>query len=243
MNDNDKLDRLVSYVERWLNGGTNRNQSLLARRSGINSQTIRRIMQRENFPELETTLAILNVVASPSEAMEILADRPSLVNFIGKMAALKSEESKDEVTELVLKLNNRERFWVYMTALTVGVTREIISELSGEHGLYELERMIDEKLLFEKIPGVYVAALKSETLVIENKEIYSQAPGYIAEVALLRKAAQKLYLVYNVTEEDYETIVRKIFNVYSECEEIARKSNGHIMLASSFVTTKVLGES
>ncbi len=47
-------------------------------------------------------------------------------------------------------------------------------------------------------------------------------------------------MVYNVTEADFETIKAKIYSVYSECEKLARKSNGSIVMASAFATTRVL---
>lgn len=240
--DKDKLDLLVTYIERWISSGPTRNVGMLARLTGITSQTIRRILQKENYPELETALCLLNIVASPDESMQIVSGHGSFVEFVRKVSSIQDREKSASAADIVLSLGNRERFWCYMLALTIGVTRDRIETLCGAYGVFEFEKMIEEKLLFEEVPGEYRPSLEQDCLVIENKEVYSRAPGYIADVAMLHGEAQRLYLIYNVTEKDFKNIEEKIYKTYSECEEIARNSNGNIVLASTFVTTKVLGE-
>jgi hypothetical protein len=240
--EEDKLDSLVMYMERWLSGGATRNVGMLARLTGITSQTVRRILQRETYPELETALCLLNIVASPEEAMHVVSSSKSFVDFVAKIKGIKSDESLDESQDVAMNLNNRERFWCYMLALTVGLTRDRIERLCGSYGLFEMESMIEEKLFVESVPGEYVPSLKQENLVIENKEVYARAPGYVADLALVKESALRLYLVYNVTEKDAKQIEEKMYRAYAECEEIARNSNGSIVLASAFVATKVLGE-
>jgi hypothetical protein len=240
--DKDKLDMLVTYIERWLSGGPTRNFGMLARLTGITSQTIRRILQKESCPELETALCLLNIVASPDESLKVVSSSVPFVEFVKKISAIREPVNDGKATDVALSLGNRERFWCYMLALTVGVTRDRIEKLCGAYGLFELEKMIEEKLLVENVPGEYHPSLKQDCLVIENKDVYSRAPGYISDVAMFHGEAQKLYLIYNVTEKDFKIIVDKIYKTYSECEEIARNSNGNIVLASTFVTTKVLGE-
>jgi hypothetical protein len=237
--DTDKLGVLVSYIERWLSGSPTRNPSMLGRLTGTNAQNIRRVLQKEHAPDIETALCILNIVASPQEALELVGDRKALVDFVTRVSKLKNENGGNESDEIAAKLLSREWFWSYMFALTIGVTRERIERICGAYGVYELEQMIDKKLLVERSPGEYVPSLKQDCLIVENKEVYSKAVTHIVDVAIMNECAQKLYLVYNVTTEDYDTIVSKIFGVYQECEKIARESNGDIVLASAFVTTNL----
>lgn len=237
--DTDKLDALVRYIERWLSSSQTRNPSMLGRLTGTNAQNIRRVLQKEHAPDIETALCILNIVASPQEALELVGDRKALVEFVTRVSKLKDENGGSESDEVAAKLLSREWFWSYMFALTIGVTRERIERVCGAFGVYELEQMIEKKLLIERSPGEYVPSLKQECLVVENKEVYSKAITHIVELAVMNVCAQKLYLVYNVTEEDFDTIVSKIHGTYQECEEIARKSNGNIVLASAFVTTNL----
>jgi hypothetical protein len=237
--DTDKLGMLVSYIERWLSGSPTRNAGMLARLTGTNAQNIRRVLQKEHAPDVETALCILNIVASPQEALELVGDRKALVEFVNRVSSLKEENGGADSDAIAARLVSREWFWSYMFALTIGVTRERIEKVCGAFGVYEFEQMIEKKLLVERSPGEYVPSLKQECLVVENKEVYSKAVVHIVEMAVMNEGAQKLYLVYNVTEEDYQTIVAKIHGVYQECEEIARKSNGNIVLASAFVTTNL----
>jgi len=237
--DTNKLDVLVSYIERWLSCSPARSPSMLARLTGTNAQNIRRVLQKEHTPDIETALCILNIVSSPEEAMELVGDRKSLVDFINRVSKLKSENGGASSDDVASRLGSRECFWVYMFALTIGVTRDRIEKVCGAFGVYELEQMIESKLLVERNPGEYIPSLKQECLIIESKEVYSKAVSHVVDMAVLSECAQKLFLVYNVTEEDYKSIVTKIYGCYQECEEIARKSNGSIVLASAFVTTNL----
>jgi hypothetical protein len=196
--DKDKLDLLVTYIERWLSVGSTRNVGMLARLTGITSQTVRRILQKENYPELETALCLLNIVASPDESMGIVSSNASFVEFVKKISAMQNRENVSSAADVVLSLGNRERFWCYMLALTVGVTKDRIEKLCGAYGLFEFEKMIEEKLLFEAVPGEYKPSLEQNLLVIENKDVYSRVPGYISDVAMLHGEGQRLYLIYNV---------------------------------------------
>jgi hypothetical protein len=70
--DTDKLGLLVTYIERWLSGSPTRNAGMLARLTGTNAQNIRRILQKEHAPDIETALCILNIVASPQGLLSLL---------------------------------------------------------------------------------------------------------------------------------------------------------------------------
>ncbi len=240
--DKSKLDKLVSLMERWLeSGGSNRNPGMLARISGVNSQTIRRVLQKENLPELETALCLLNVIASPVEALDVVDGHDGFLSFVKKISEIHGEsDSASDSNVASAQLINRERFWTYMLALTIGVSKDRIEKLCGAHGVFEMETMIEQKLLVERSNGDYIPSVTQSSIVIENKDVYSRATGYISDVAMQHEDAQKLFMVYNVTETDFETIKAKVYSVYSECEKIARKSNGGVVMASSFVTTRVL---
>ncbi len=60
---------LVIYIEKWLRSGARRNIQKLSRMSGVPYPTIRRIIQRESSPSVETAFAILNVIATVPEAL------------------------------------------------------------------------------------------------------------------------------------------------------------------------------
>jgi hypothetical protein len=240
--DNDKLDAMVAFIERWLSGGQNRNIGMLARLSGIAAQTIRRILQRENEPELETCLCLLNIVATPDETLSVLGGSQALNDFIRKVSSVSGEKKSPDADEVAAQLFNRERFWNFTIAMAVGVTREIIEKLCGSYGVFELEKMVEEKILYEQIPGKFFPAISQEGLVVEHKDNYSRATCHISELAVMKDTAQKLFMVFNVSAEAFSTIKEKYLSTYSECIEIAKASPGDIVIATSVVNTTVLGE-
>lgn len=239
--DGAKLEKLIMLMERWLNDGRNRNAGKLASLTGVNVQTIRRIFQRENNPELGTALSILNVVGSPEEMQEIIGENPIVSDFLKKMMSVQGEK-KIGSDEVALQLFNRERFWNYVISMVSGVTRDDIESLCGAYGLYELDRMVQENILYEKIPGKYYPCIGQDGLVVENKDVYSKGVCYISELALLRDNAQKLMMLFNVSEEAFREIKEKFCKTYTECIEIAKNSPGDIVIATSVVNAAVLGE-
>jgi hypothetical protein len=126
--------------------------------------------------------------------------------------------------------------------MAVGVTREIIEKLCGSYGLFEFEKMVEEKILYERIPGRFFPSLNQDGLVIEHKDNYSRATCHISELGMMRDNAQKLFMVFDVTQEAFKTIREKYLATYTECIEIAKASPGDIVIATSVVNTAVLGE-
>jgi transcriptional regulator with XRE-family HTH domain len=241
--DNDKLlDKLVAYIERWFGSGQNRNIGMLARLSGVTAQTIRRILQRENEPELETCLCLLNIVSTPDETLSVLGGSQALNDFVKRVSSVSGEKKSPDADEVAAQLFNRERFWNFTIAMAVGVTREIIEKLCGAYGLFELEKMIEENILYERIPGRFFPAINQDGLVVEHKDNYSRATCHISELAVMKDTAQKLFMVFNVNHEAFSAIKEKYLTTYSECIEIAKASPGDIVIATSVVNTTVLGE-
>lgn len=239
--DGEKLDKLVAIMERWLEGGRNRNPGMLAKLTGVNVQTVRRILQRENSPELETALCLLNIVATPEEALDVLSGSEALVDFVKKFRFVTGRDDIDSKA-VASNLSNRERFWAYMLAVANGVNREKIERLCGAHGVYEMLQMAEEGLLHEISPGEYIPSYNADGIVIENRDVYSKAVCYIPEYAATQDDAQKLFMVFNVSKDGFKEIREKSYRNYSECIEVAKASPGDIVIAMSVVNTAVLGE-
>jgi hypothetical protein len=239
--DGKKLDRLVELMERWMETGRSRNAVMLAKLTGINVQTVRRILQKENNPELGTALCILNIVASPEEALDVLSESDVLIDFVNKFKFITGRDDADSKS-VAAQLYSRERFWVYMLAITLKVDKEKIEKMCGAHGVYEMLQMAEEGLIYEISPGEYIPSANAEGVVIENREVYSKAVCYISEYAATKDNAQKLFMVFNVTRDAFDEIKQKTYRNYSECIDIAKRSPGDIVIAMSVVNTAVLGD-
>jgi hypothetical protein len=161
---------------------------------------------------------------------------------VKRVSSVQGGRKAPDADEISAQLFNRERFWNFVISMAVGVTRETIERLCGEYGVFELEKMLEEKILYERVPGRFYPVINQEGLVIEHKDNYSRATCYIAELAKLREEAQKLFMVFNVTPEAFKAIKEKYLATYSECIDIAKASPGDIVMATSLVNTTVLGE-
>ncbi len=67
--------RVVFLAQRWLDARPTRNMTILARLSGVPYPTLRRVLDKENVPTLDTSLMLLNVLADADESIKIPGPR------------------------------------------------------------------------------------------------------------------------------------------------------------------------
>lgn len=226
---------LVDYIERWLSSSSRRSIQLLTRLSGVPYPTLRRIIQRESVPSVENAMALLNLVANLEETLEYFNGNDSIKAFYKRVTEKASLAGQDILTRLI----GRESFWIIALSLTIGATRSRVEALLGAFGISEFEMMIEEGLLIEKTRNVYRLNIEESILFVESKRIGGEAVKYIAELPP-KDQTIKRYMVYNVTQNAYELIQRRMLEAYSECDQLARANEGDLMMAASIVATQVL---
>lgn len=230
-----KADLLVDYIERWLSSSSRRTIQLLTRLSGVPYPTLRRILQRESVPSVENAMAILNLVSTLDETVAYFEENESIKAFYKRVTDKSSLAGQDIMARLI----GRESFWIMALGLTIGATKPRVEQLLGAFGLAEFEMMIEEGVLIEKTPGVYRVNINQSVLYVESKRIGSEAAKYIAELPPNDQTIKR-YMVYNVNSESYERIKNKILDCYMECDHIARTNEGDVMIAASYVATRVM---
>lgn len=233
-------DKLIEFVEVWLAGRPSRSLSVLARVSGVPYATLRRIMQREYGASLETTFALLNIVASPSEILEFFPKKTAVMKVYEKIMQGTHQASP----ELIMKMLGRDNFWIMALAMTIGATRERVEKMLGVLGLAEFEKLVEEGLLIGDGDS-YRYNDDADPILLENKLVAGEAVKYIAEAAsgLDFDRSKKRFAIYNIDDATYTANKVDIEECYQKIDERSRKANGSIVMAASFVMAKVFSDS
>lgn len=85
---------LCPAIDNWLSVKGSRNLSMLARLSGVSYSTVRRIMQRENEPSMETALKLADIVMTRVERIEFAkVHAPGLSRNIAEVAYKSDDDS------------------------------------------------------------------------------------------------------------------------------------------------------
>lgn len=231
--------KLIEFVEGWLAGRPSRSLSVLARVSGVPYATLRRIMQREYGASLETTFALLNIVATPAEILDFFPKKTPVMKVYEKIM----QGSHQASPELIMKMLGRDNFWILALAMTIGATRERVEKMLGILGAAEFDKLIEEGLLVSQ-GDVYRYNDDADPILLENKLIAGEAVKYIAEAAAVLDfdRSKKRFAVYSIDEATYAANKVDIEECYQRIDERSRKSNGSTVMAASFVMAKVFSD-
>jgi transcriptional regulator with XRE-family HTH domain len=134
---------LCTAIESWLSGKATRNLSVLARLSGVSYSTVRRIMQLENEPSMETALKLADIVMSRVERIEFAkVHAPSLAKNIAEV----SYKSDDEM--LMEYINNSSFVPVILLAShATGTNHEEVRYWFGDDMALRFDELVESGLL------------------------------------------------------------------------------------------------
>ncbi|HYX35755.1 MAG TPA: hypothetical protein VE954_21875 [Oligoflexus sp.] len=234
----EKIELLAGYIERWIAANSRRNIALLSRLSGVPYPTIRRIMQKESVPNIETAMSILNTVATLQETISYFDDNASIQDFYARVTTNKELVTDPDTIGRLLK---RESFWIIVLALTVGATASRVEKLLGTFGLSEFTAMIEEGFLHEESRDVYRTDSQRLLQYIESKKVGEEAAKHIAELPI-RHDGLKRFLAFNVNMETFVQMKKKMQDCFAELDEMGRKNPGNMLIAGSFVVTRVFDD-
>ncbi len=229
---------LVIYIEKWLRSGARRNIQKLSRMSGVPYPTIRRIIQRESSPSVETAFAILNVIATVPEALGYFSGSECISRFFKRYSDYSRVSKEDFQAHIV----DRESFWIIMMGLTLGATRLRVKELLGSHGLSTLERLIEDGAMIEEASDMFVPRSKEKFIFIEQKKLAVEAVGYINDLPSDEHSFQN-FLVCDVNDEGFDAMRLVLKEAFEKCKTIAYQSEGPRLAAFSFVGKSVITKS
>lgn len=134
---------LCPAIDRWISGKEARNLSMLARLSGVSYSTVRRIMQKESDPSMETALKLADVVMSLPERVEFArVHAPGLVKNIAEI----SYKSDDDV---MLEYMNKPLYApvIVLASHATGTNQDEVRYWFGDDMVVRFDEMIDAGIL------------------------------------------------------------------------------------------------
>lgn len=137
---------LQREIEQWMNSRRNGNLSVLSRLSGVSYPTLRRIMQAEFSPNLETVMQVVSVVLDQKQATEFLCRHfPDFAPLFRRQ-----DESGYQLVNVsgLAETFTREDFLIFnMASGHNGTTKQRIREKLGEAGERSLNRLLGSDLI------------------------------------------------------------------------------------------------
>lgn len=238
MNKEEKLATLIGYIERWLDENARRSLSMLSRYTGIPYPTLRRIVQKESEPSVETALYLLNFVASLQETLEYFGDNAPIKSFYNKVTSGKEIVSDPSVIEKFLK---KEACWVTILASTIGATEENVRSLLGSHGIAELNALIEEKFVYEVRPGLFRTDESHFKAHIESIKVGVTVSRFIADLPPKPDSFHR-FVACNVTQAGFEQMKIAAKDGFLNMTAGAKDHEGDILVAGTIILTRVLDD-
>ncbi len=233
--ENERTDVLAKYVERWIAQGPRRSLQTLSRNTHIPYPTLRRIMQREGEPNLDTVLTLLNLIATLEEAMDYLKYNKAVRQFYEKISS-KTSLAKPEVLE---RFVGKDAFWILCLGLTIGATRERVQNLLGMTGLAIMDEMIAEGLLRETEFETYRTDADSSTLFFHSDKVGKEAVGHVNEMPPNGRFFEQV-IVCNVNEKGFEILMENLKDAFQKGAEAAKEQEGDIFVSFAYVGKEVM---
>lgn len=232
---NDRTDRLALYIERWIEQGSKRSLQTLSRSTHIPYPTLRRIMQREGEPTLDTALTLLNVVATLDEAMDYLKDNKAVCQFYEKVSS-KTSLARSDVLE---RFSGKDAFWIICLGLTIGATRARVQNLLGLSGLAILEEMVAEGVLQESEHEIFRTAAESSTLFFHSGKVGKETVGHVNEMPPSGRFFEQV-IVCNVNERGLEILMESLKEAFEKGAEAAKEQEGDIFVSFAYVGKELM---
>ncbi len=232
---NERTETLATYVERWIAKGSRRSLQTLSRDTHIPYPTLRRIMQKEGEPNLDTALTLLNLVATLEEMMDYLKDNKAVQQFYGKISS-KTTLAKAEVLE---RFSGKDAFWIICLGLTLGATRARVQNLLGLTGLATLDEMVAEGILKETEFETYRTDAESSTLFFHSDKAGKETVGHVNDMPPSGRFFEQV-IVCNVNEKGLEILMDSLKEAFEKGAEAAKQQEGDIFVSFAYVGKELM---
>lgn len=233
--DNSRTEKLALYVERWLEQSPRRSIQMLSRNTNIPYPTLRRVVQREGEPNLDTTLTLLNYVATLEETLDYLYDIRSISQFYKRVTA-NATLARQEILE---KFSCKDSFWIICLGMTVGATKDRVQQLLGLSGLAKLEEMVAEGLLKEREFEVYKTDADTATLFFHSDREGKAAVGHVNDMPPNGRFFEQVAVV-NVNETGLNIMMDSLKEAFQKGVEAAKENEGSILVSFAYVGKELL---
>lgn len=139
------IEELQREIEQWMSSRRNGNLSILSRLSGVSYPTLRRIMQAEFTPNLETVMQVISVILDDKTGRDFLCRHfPDFAPIFRKQ-----EEAGYRMLNMagLLQTFTKEEFIVFNLANGQGVTMARLHEKLGQQADFAVQRLLTADLI------------------------------------------------------------------------------------------------
>ncbi|MES2743792.1 MAG: hypothetical protein V4655_00135 [Bdellovibrionota bacterium] len=139
------VEELQREIERWMSSRRNGNLSVLSRLTGVSYPTLRRIMQAEFTPNLETVMQVVSIILDDKQGRVFLCRHfPDFAPIFKKQ-----EEVGYRMLNLagLLQTLTKEEFMVFNLASGQGVTMARLHQKLGQQADFAIARLTAADLI------------------------------------------------------------------------------------------------
>lgn len=233
----ETLAALQKLVGDWLNGGINRNASVLARGAGVSEACIRRILNNNSMPQIENVRKIVSFIGAKDSNEKLFKSIPSEItkHLVFELSHLGFKELND-----YRSIDAFEKFLPDFSHLVIferssmgnGISKDEISKMFGQNGSQISNNLISSGLV-EEIDNMLVAkpAFRNHCF---SQAIYKHYVGDL--IRNFYKDNSQINYIFSVTEgvsaEGYSKVMNIIEQSHKAILQVVQASPGNIPLAT-----------
>ena len=239
MSTAEMLNDLSDLMQLWLEGHHSRNLSILEQKCGTPYSTLKRILQRERKPTLETVLNILNTIASHKEFVEYLKQH---VPILGEKIPFTADHHQH--IDIPKLLKEKDNFYIITLASCRETSREEISKFVGESSNNAIDKLLDLGVIRE-INGRIIASDNCKDLLVMCPDTLLAENKILSEIFDKSKIGKIGSMIGIKTDSVSYEAIKKIYAIlreaYNQIREIAEDSPGPYVFAAS-ILMQLIGE-
>ncbi len=226
---------IKTLIDRWCAAKSGRTLQILAKKSGVKYNTIRRICIGESEPECYTALALLEVSATPEEAAQYLEKHyPKTLGMFGRFADSNISAFSADMNELV-----KDKYSYLITSFAYAgiANRDILSKVFGEFAMVTAEKLCKDGILFWSDDDELKPTDKKEFCLFENRLSVIDACSHILDFSRLDVSASAPIAVIAAVHQDekdqIKNIIRRAIDQISVIVKDSKGGNELVALAMS----------
>ncbi len=185
------LDQLSDIINDYLENNPRVSLNGLSKRCQVSEPTIRRISKKQvkTVPNVSTILDLLTTIRRNKNVKEVVKSYPGPVADMIREALPHIEDHEPEYSQVINDhLRDPVKYLIFKLSLNkMGVSRDRVKKLFGDHGVRELDSLINFELI-EKKNSRYYSKAKNFTGSFENfVEHFRACAGFIKPNKVLER--------------------------------------------------------
>lgn len=227
------LEQLSDIINDYLDNNPRVSLNGLSKRCQVSEPTIRRIAKKQvkTVPNVSTILDLLTTISRNKNVKEVIKQYPGPVADMILEALPHIDDHEPEYSQVVNDhLRDPVKYLIYKLSLNkMGVSRERIKKLFGDHGVRELDSLIQYEIV-ERREGRYFSTAKNFTGSFENfVEHFRSCAGFIKPHKVVERLPLNPLFVNaseSVSTETYKEIARVQRAAFKKISQLIKNDEG-----------------